>query len=56
MANAVQEIDQMAVRAKKALAVMKTFSQSKVDEIVAAMATAGAANSRKLAEMAVAET
>ena len=56
MANVVQEIDQMAARAKKALAVMKTFSQSKVDEIVAAMATAGAANSRKLAEMAVAET
>jgi acyl-CoA reductase-like NAD-dependent aldehyde dehydrogenase len=51
-----QEIDVLASKALKALEIMKTFNQEQVDKIVKAMAEAGVANERYLAEFAVEET
>jgi len=51
-----QEIDVLTSKALKALEVMKTFDQAKVDKIIKAMAEAGVANERYLAEFAVEET
>jgi acyl-CoA reductase-like NAD-dependent aldehyde dehydrogenase len=51
-----QEIDVLTSKALKALEVMKTFNQAQVDKIVKAMAEAGVANERYLAEFAVEET
>ena len=56
MSEVMLEIDQMVIRAQKALEVMKTFSQEQVDAITEAMCNAGAAAAGKLAEMAVEET
>jgi acyl-CoA reductase-like NAD-dependent aldehyde dehydrogenase len=54
--SAAQEIDVMAGKALKALEVFKTFNQAQVDKIMKAMAEAGVANERYLAEFAVEET
>ncbi|MFC1641848.1 aldehyde dehydrogenase family protein [Myxococcota bacterium] len=54
--SALHRIDQSVLRAKKALAILKTFDQAKVDRIVEAMAAAGVASQRRLAELAVEET
>ncbi len=54
--SAAQEIDVMAGKALKALEVFKTFNQEQVDKIMTAMAEAGVANERYLAEFAVEET
>ena len=43
-------------KALKALEVFKTFNQEQVDKIIEAMAKAGVANERYLAEFAVEET
>jgi len=51
-----QEIDVLTAKALKALEVMKTFNQAQVDKIIKAMAEAGVANERYLAEFAVEET
>jgi acyl-CoA reductase-like NAD-dependent aldehyde dehydrogenase len=51
-----QEIDVLTSKALKALEVMKTFNQAQVDKIIKAMAEAGVANERYLAEFAVEET
>lgn len=56
MSEVIQEIDQMLMRAQKALEVMKTLSQEQVDKITEAMCSAGVAAGSKLAEMAVEET
>src|SRR6202158_1249147 len=54
--SAAQEIDVMAGKALKALEGFKTFNQAQVDKIMKAMAEAGVANERYLAEFAVEET
>src|ERR1017187_172677 len=54
--SAAQEIDVMAGKALKALEVFKTFNQEQVEKIMKAMAEAGVANERYLAEFAVEET
>ncbi|RNC68491.1 MAG: aldehyde dehydrogenase family protein [Desulfuromonadales bacterium] len=56
MSNVSAQIDQMIKKAEKAAEVFRGFDQLQVDRIVAAMARAGVANERKLAEMAVEET
>jgi acyl-CoA reductase-like NAD-dependent aldehyde dehydrogenase len=56
MSEVLREIDQMVLRAQKALEVMKTFSQEQVDKITEAMCNAGAAAGVNLAEIAVEET
>jgi acetaldehyde dehydrogenase / alcohol dehydrogenase len=56
MADAVQQIDQLVAKAKKAAEEFKTYTQEQVDMILAAMDTVAVANEQKLAEMAVEET
>ncbi|HIJ96357.1 MAG TPA: aldehyde dehydrogenase family protein [Desulfuromonadales bacterium] len=56
MTTAATEIDQMAVKALKALEEFKSFTQEQVDSITEAMTAAGVANERYLAEFAVEET
>jgi acyl-CoA reductase-like NAD-dependent aldehyde dehydrogenase len=56
MSNVAAQINQMMARAEKAAESFRGFTQEEVDRIVAAMAKAGVANERKLAEMAVEET
>jgi acyl-CoA reductase-like NAD-dependent aldehyde dehydrogenase len=56
MTTAAQAIDQMAVKALKALEEFKGFSQQQVDKITEAMTVAGVLNERYLAEFAVEET
>ncbi|WP_052263331.1 aldehyde dehydrogenase family protein [Geobacter pickeringii] len=56
MSNVSAQINQMIGRAEKATESFRGFDQLQVDRIVAAMARAGVANERKLAEMAVEET
>jgi acyl-CoA reductase-like NAD-dependent aldehyde dehydrogenase len=51
-----QEIDVLTSKALKALEVFKTLNQAQVDKIIKAMAEAGVANERYLAEFAVEET
>ncbi len=54
--TAVHEIDMLATKALTALEQFKVFSQEQVDKIIEAMAKAGVANERYLAEFAVEET
>src|SRR5208282_1260804 len=54
--SASQEVDLLTSKALKALAQFKTFNQLQVDKITEAMAKAGVANERYLAEFAVQET
>lgn len=54
--QSIQEARDLVRRSRKAADGMKRLSQEQVDRICAAMAEAGAAASKKLAEMAVAET
>ena len=54
--SASAEVDGLTSRALKALEVMKTFNQEQVDKVIKAMAEAGVANERYLAEFAVEET
>ncbi|MRR35717.1 aldehyde dehydrogenase family protein, partial [bacterium] len=56
MSNVSAQINQMIARAEKAAATFRGLDQLQVDRIVAAMARAGVASERKLAEMAVEET
>jgi acyl-CoA reductase-like NAD-dependent aldehyde dehydrogenase len=56
MADAVQQIDQLVTKAKKAAEKFKTYTQEQVDKILAAMDAVSVANEQKLAEMAVEET
>jgi acetaldehyde dehydrogenase / alcohol dehydrogenase len=56
MADAVQQIDQLVAKAKKAAEQFKSYTQEQVDKILAAMDTVSVANEQKLAEMAVEET
>lgn len=56
MSNVSAQIDRMMAKAGTAADSFRDFSQIEVDRIVAAMAAAGVANERTLAEMAVAET
>ncbi|MCS7315767.1 MAG: aldehyde dehydrogenase family protein [Bryobacterales bacterium] len=53
---AVQEARSKVARAYAAFCKYRLFSQQQIDEIVEAMAEAGRANARRLAEMAVEET
>jgi len=56
MADAVQQIDQLVAKAKKAAEQFKGYTQEQVDKILAAMDAVSVANEVKLAEMAVEET
>jgi acyl-CoA reductase-like NAD-dependent aldehyde dehydrogenase len=56
MTTAAQAIDQMAVKALKALEEFRGFTQEQVDRISEAMTIAGVASERYLAEFAVEET
>src|SRR5208282_872956 len=56
MADAVQQIDQLVAKAKKAAEKFKSYTQEQVDKILAAMDAVSVANEQKLAEMAVEET
>ena len=56
MADAVQQIDQLVMKAKKAAEKFKSYTQEQVDKICAAMDAVSVANEQKLAEMAVEET
>ncbi|WP_298273417.1 aldehyde dehydrogenase family protein [Geobacter sp.] len=56
MSNVSAQINQMIARAEKAAESFRGFTQLEVDRVVSAMARAGVANERKLAEMAVEET
>jgi acyl-CoA reductase-like NAD-dependent aldehyde dehydrogenase len=56
MADAVQQVDQLVVKARVAAAKFKTYTQEQVDKILAAMDAVSVANEQKLAEMAVEET
>ena len=56
MADAIQQIDQMVAKARKAAEKFKTYTQEQVDKICAAMDAVSVANEQKLAEMAVEET
>jgi acyl-CoA reductase-like NAD-dependent aldehyde dehydrogenase len=56
MADAVQQVDQLVVKARKAAEIFKTYTQEQVDKILAAMDAVSVANEQKLAEMAVEET
>lgn len=56
MADAVQQIDQLVMKAKKAAEKFKSYTQEQVDKILAAMDAVSVANEQKLAEMAVEET
>ncbi len=56
MSNVVAQINQMMARAEKAAESFRDLTQEDVDRIMKAMAKAGVANERKLAEMAVEET
>jgi acyl-CoA reductase-like NAD-dependent aldehyde dehydrogenase len=51
-----QEVDVLASKALKALEQFKSYTQEQVDKITEAMAKAGVANERYLAEFAVEET
>jgi acyl-CoA reductase-like NAD-dependent aldehyde dehydrogenase len=56
MADAVQKIDVLVAKARKAAEIFKTYSQEQVDKILAAMDAVSVANEQKLGEMAVEET
>ncbi|MGA2152579.1 MAG: aldehyde dehydrogenase family protein [Geobacteraceae bacterium] len=56
MADAVQQIDVLVAKARKAAEKFKTYTQEQVDKILAAMDAVSVANEQKLAEMAVEET
>ncbi|HTY21041.1 MAG TPA: aldehyde dehydrogenase family protein, partial [Geobacteraceae bacterium] len=56
MADAVQQIDQLVAKARKAAEAFKSYTQEQVDKICAAMDAVSVANEQKLAEMAVEET
>ena len=56
MADAVQQVDQLVSKARKAADKFKTYTQEQVDKILAAMDAVSVANEQKLAEMAVEET
>ena len=56
MADAVQQIDQLVAKARKAAEAFKSYTQEQVDKILAAMDAVSVANEMKLAEMAVEET
>ncbi len=52
----IQEARDLLIKADKAFQVYKTFSQEKIDRIVAAMSAAGLEHADRLGEMAVEET
>ena len=54
--RSIQEVRDLVAKAKAAQEIYATFSQSKVDAIVKAVADACAANAQRLAKMAVEET
>ena len=54
--RSIQEVRDLVAKAKAAQEIYATFSQSKVDTIVKAVADACAANAQRLAKMAVEET
>ena len=54
--RSIQEVRDLVAKAKAAQEIYATFSQSKVDTIVKAVAEACAANAQRLAKMAVEET
>ncbi len=54
--RSIQEVRDLVAKAKAAQEIYATFSQSKVDAIVKAVAEACAANAQRLAKMAVEET
>jgi acyl-CoA reductase-like NAD-dependent aldehyde dehydrogenase len=54
--SASQEVDVLTSKALKALEQFKKFNQVQVDKVIEAMAKAGVANERYLAEFAVEET
>ena len=54
--RSIQEVRNLVAKAKAAQEIYATFSQSKVDNIVKAVAEACAANAQRLAKMAVEET
>ncbi|HTP65019.1 MAG TPA: aldehyde dehydrogenase family protein [Geobacteraceae bacterium] len=56
MADAVQKIDELVAKARKAADKFKTYTQEQVDTILAAMDKVSVENEQKLAEMAVEET
>ena len=56
MSIVVMEVEQMVAKALKAAEAFKGFTQEQVDRISEAMTTAGVANARTLAELAVGET
>jgi acyl-CoA reductase-like NAD-dependent aldehyde dehydrogenase len=56
MADVIQEIDQVVLKAKKAADSMKDLTQEQVDKITEAMCKAGVAAEKSLAELAVEET
>ena len=54
--TACEEVEVLTAKALKALAQFKKFNQAQVDKVIEAMAKAGVANERYLAEFAVQET
>lgn len=56
MTEVTQNVEQLVVKAQKALAIMKDLSQFQVDQITESMCMAGVAYGANLAEMAVRET
>lgn len=56
MTVVTEKIEEMVLKAQKALSVMTGLSQIQVDAITAAMCEAGVENAARLAEMAVQET
>ena len=54
--RSIQEVRDLVAKAKAAQEIYATFSQSKVDNIVKAVAEACASNAQRLAKMAVEET
>ncbi len=56
MTTVIQQIEEMVVKANKALSMMTSLSQIQVDAITEAMCKAGVANAARLAELAVEET
>ena len=54
--QSIQEVRDLIANAKKAQQVLATYSQDKVDKLICEIAKACAAESERLAKMAVEET
>ena len=54
--QSIQEVRDLIAAAKKAQAILATYSQDKIDAICFAIAQAGAKNAERLAKMANEET